>query len=650
MCVDKGSGKTDVTVEIVEAERNFSQGKFEHAKKICERVLAQEPDNVMALNVLGGSLARTGKLAEAIQAAERVCFLSPGNAVFYTNLSYLHSVTGNVQKAILVMAHAVLSDTTKSVNQAKFARLIDQLTFYKLTPETGPIKEAIKVCLGNPDIDTESFSIAWHSLLMLDPLFIKFAQIAQGGGFKEQADEVNIKELEASLTDPFLLLGLRSLQAIDAKFECIMTFLRHFFISRFDDYDLELFLPFLCALAEHCNLNEFVYTCTQQELDLAEALETELDLSPDIDADVMARVALVSCYKDLAQLGDRSKIAEAGAASRNDAFMHLIENTISIAMKMEKFRAAIPAISSPGDSVQNVVSSSVEEQYDQNPYPRWRHLDIPDLTENQRIKGKGKKIMVAGCGTGYEPLNLAAYYPDAHILGVDLSVPSLVYGKQKADELGIDNVEFMRADILEIEKLGQQFDMITSCGVLHHMEDPVEGWSKLLTCLKPDGMMKIALYSEVARESVVLCRNWIEEQGFAPTPEGIRAFRQGIMDLDDENPLKEIMNWTDFFSMSMCRDLVFHVQEHRFTLPQIKSVLDDLGLCCLSMRVSNPFARKEYLSMYPGDPNMNNLDNLHEYEKHSPKVFRDMFQFWCCRKGSSTVERPPAWFYTIGIS
>jgi hypothetical protein len=161
--------------------------------------------------------------------------------------------------------------------------------------------------------------------------------------------------------------------------------------------------------------------------------------------------------------------------------------------------------------------------------------------------------------------------------------------------------------------------------------------------------MKIALYSEIARESVVLCRNWINEQGFASTPEGIRDFRQAIMDLDDTNPLKDIVNWTDFFSMSMCRDLAFHVQEHNVTLPWIKSVLDDLGLSCLSMRISNPLFRKEYLSMYPDDPALTNLDNLHDYEKHNPRTFRDMYQFWCCRKGSVTVERPPEWFYTTNL-
>ena len=648
--MDTGSKKIDVTAELNEALRNFNQGKFEDARIICDRILVENPDNVTALNVLGGSLARTGKIAQAIQAAERVCFLSPGNAVFYSNLSYLHSVTGNVQKAILVMAHAIMSDTKSTVYQTKFTRMIDHLEFYKLTAETAVIKEAIKICMGNPDIDVGSFSTAWHSLLLLDPAFIKFSALTQHGDFKEQAEEVNFKELEEPLTDQFLLLGLKSLHATNARYECIITFFRHFFISRFDDCDAEIFLPFLCALAEHCNLNEYVYRCTKQEQMMADALEGQLDLSANVDVSAMVKIALISCYKDLMQLDCAGIIAEASADSQSDAFMLLIENTISIPTKTREYRDTISAISSSNDSMQNVVSSSVAKQYEENPYPRWRHLGIPVLTEKQSAMGRGREILIAGCGTGYEPLNMATRYPEARILGVDLSVPSLAYGKQKAVEFGIDNVEFMQADILELEDLGRQFDLITCAGVLHHMEDPVEGWSKLLSCLKPDGFMKIALYSEVARQSVVLCRNWIEEREIASTPEGIRDFRQAIMEMDAANPLKDIMNWTDFYSMSMCRDLVFHVQEQRVTLPWIKSVLDDLNLCCLSMRISNPISKKEYLSMYPGNNGIKNLDNLHEYEKHNPATFRDMYQFWCCRKGSVTAERPPEWFHTADLS
>ena len=644
-----GPKNTEVAAELNEAVKYINLGKLGDAIKICDSVLVKDPDNVTALNILGGSLARAGKTEQAIRVAERVCALKPGNAIFYSNLSYLHGVMGNTPKAVLVMAHAVLSDTANTVYQAKFAHMTDRLEFYQAAPETVVIKKAINVCMANPDIDVGSFSTAWHTLLMLDPAFTRFAALTQTGDFEEQAQELSLKELAVPLSDPFLLPGLRSLHATDEKFERIMTFFRHYFLSRLGDYDSEVFLPFLCALGEHCNLNEFVYGCTDEEMALVEALEEELELPAEIDANVMTGIALISCYKDLGQLDCAANVAQAGADSQNDAFIRLVNNTISIPAKAGEYRAAISAESSSNDSRQSMVSSSVAKQYEENPYPRWRHLDIPVLTEKQKATGRGKTILIAGCGTGYESLNMATRYPEARILGVDLSVASLAYGKQKAVELGIDNVEFKQIDLLDLEDLGEQFDVISCVGVLHHMEDPIEGWRKLLTCLKPDGFMKIGLYSEAARQSVTLCRNWIEEQGVESTPEGIREFRQAVFDLDNANPLKDIVKWTDFYSMSMCRDLVFHVQEHQLTLPWIKSVLDDLQLCCLSMRISNPLFRKEYLSMYPDDRKLINLDMLHEYEQHNDRTFRDMYQFWCCRKGSVTVERPPAWFYTADL-
>jgi 2-polyprenyl-3-methyl-5-hydroxy-6-metoxy-1,4-benzoquinol methylase len=381
---------------------------------------------------------------------------------------------------------------------------------------------------------------------------------------------------------------------------------------------------------------------------MVEALEPTLDLSADSGANLETRVALIGCYRDLMRLECANLIENAAAASQNEAFVRLVKNTISIPAEVRACHKSIPVLSSPQGSTRHPVSSAVAKQYEENPYPRWRYLDIPVLNEKQRAKGRGKRILIAGCGTGHEALVMATRYPEARILGIDLSVPSLAYGKQKADEFAIGNVEFLQADILDLESLGQQFDLITCSGVLHHMQDPVEGWRKLLGRLKPDGFMKIALYSELARQPVVLCRKWIQERGFASTPEGIRDFRQAILALDDENPLKDIVNWADFFSMSMCRDLVFHVQEHRVTLPWIKSALEDLHLCCLSMRISNPLLRKAYLSRFPGDRGLQDLDKLHEYETDNPETFRDMYQFWCCRKGSANTGSPPAWLHTAG--
>jgi ubiquinone/menaquinone biosynthesis C-methylase UbiE len=641
--LNQNTENTGTAAELNQAVACFNQGRLEDAVRICRKVLAGQPNEVGALNILGGSLARMGKTREAIQAAEQVCRLVPGNAVFYANLSYLHSLAGNYQKAVLVMAHAVISDPQNPVHQAKFARLVDRLEFYQLSEETNAIRQAIGICLARHGIDATPFSTAWHSLLLLTPEFVELAAATGSGSFDEQAQLFDAAEVSGALLDPFFLNGIRSLHAVDVRLERVLTFLRRWFLLRREAYDPARFLPFLCALAEHCLLNEYVFGITPQEKAKVDGLAAEIDPSKQADPDDQARIALALCYRDIDLAA-----GETGAALEEGRLRQLWENYRSIARATEEQLQAIPSIAPAGDGEQNAVSAAVAGQYEENPYPRWRHLEIPTLSAQQKALGRGREILVAGCGTGHEALNLAAHYPEARVTGIDLSLQSLAYGRRKAVELGIENADLLQCDILRVSALGKQFDLITSRGVLHHMEDPAAGWRQLLTCLKADGLMKIALYSQAARSSVAQCREWIAQQGFEPTADGIRAFRQAVMALEEDNPLRDIMGWSDFYSLSMCRDLVFNVHEHHFTLPQIQSTLDELGLVCVKMRISNPAFKKEYQSMNPADADISDLESLHNYEQHNPQTFRDMYQFWCCRKDSVTAKRPPEWFYTMG--
>jgi 2-polyprenyl-3-methyl-5-hydroxy-6-metoxy-1,4-benzoquinol methylase len=96
-------------------------------------------------------------------------------------------------------------------------------------------------------------------------------------------------------------------------------------------------------------------------------------------------------------------------------------------------------------------------------------------------------------------------------------------------EAKLRNVEYAQADILKLATIGRSFDRIESVGVLHHLGDPKAGWRILLSLLKPDGVLRVGLYSTVARRSIVEARAIIAERGYRATPEGIRALRQTII-------------------------------------------------------------------------------------------------------------------------
>ena len=82
--------------------------------------------------------------------------------------------------------------------------------------------------------------------------------------------------------------------------------------------------------------------------------------------------------------------------------------------------------------------------------------------------------------------------------------------------------------------------------------------------------------------------------------------------------------YSDFFSTSECRDLLFHVQEHQLTIPEIKAFLRDQRLIFLGF--ANPPAQT-YRARFP-DPAMTDLDNWHTFETDNPKTFVNMYQFW----------------------
>ena len=327
----------------------------------------------------------------------------------------------------------------------------------------------------------------------------------------------------------------------------------------------------------------------------------------------------------------------------HESFAELFQLLVVDPQKVRVLKADIPALS----SIEDEVSVAVREQYEDNPYPRWRSITAPALTDEQREHGRGKHILIAGCGTGQEILNMALHYPEAEMItGIDLSRASLAYGKQKAQALGIENVEFIQADILEAYKLDRGFDLISCSGVLHHMKDPVQGWKTLLQLLKPEGVMKVALYSKIARSFVTQCQQWIEEQGFEATHEGILRFRKVIIDMDDGEPLKKITGPLDFYSTSMCRDLLFHVQEHVYTLPEIQGILEALDLDLLSLNIKQAGVLQAYKTQYPDDAAAKNLENWHIFEQQNPHIFVGMYPLWCGQKGGSFQGGLPDWIFT----
>jgi SAM-dependent methyltransferase len=332
-------------------------------------------------------------------------------------------------------------------------------------------------------------------------------------------------------------------------------------------------MPVMVAIAHQCFNAEYVFDETEEE-----------------------RTAL-----------ERLKVSEAPSCAS------LARRQIVEPAEERRLAAAIPALSKEASA----VSAAVRAQYEANPYPRWVRLPWVAPQAGERLS-----ILIAGCGTGQQAILTAQRYPASRVLAVDLSLASLGYAARKTLEAGIRNIEYRQADILALDALEERFDLIECSGVLHHLEDPLEGWRILAGLRKPGARMRIGLYSELGRRAVVRARELIAARGFKPDAQGIRAARAEIR---NDPQLEQLARNEDFYSMSGCRDLLFHVQEQRFTLPGIEAALAALGLEFVEFEFADSGASlQRYRSRFSDE---RDLKSWARFEEEFPDTFSRMYQF-----------------------
>jgi hypothetical protein len=141
-----------------------------------------------------------------------------------------------------------------------------------------------------------------------------------------------------------------------------------------------------------------------------------------------------------------------------------------------------------------------------------------------------------------------------------------------------------------------------------------------------------ALYSKLGRERVNAARAFAAEQGFAATPDGIRHGREEIL----RTPMKSVAGHGDYFNISGCRDLLFHVQEQQFALCQIATLFYEHKLQFV-VSALHPAIAAKYKSRFPEDAAITNLVTWEAFETKTPLRLSG-----CISSGSRRIEQDVA--------
>lgn len=671
--ISKTSGKAEKLV--AQAVRHKQVGDIDQAVDCYRQAIAFSPGFADAHAGLGNVLSGSGRIQEAIASFQQALILNPKHVEAYNNIAILFKRVGKLDDAIdcfgkaiqlqpqLAAIHYNLANALKSKGAfdeaikayQKAIRLSPkELLFWQefacslegvsLTALDADLMDDLIRCLAINGINKDALSLGACHFLHHLPAFVNLFELTSSGRIEELQQKIETGEIIRPLTHPLLTNLMKSVRIQSIALEKLLTEIRRLVLFLSIHHRLsgkvqtDLF-PFLSSLAGQCYLNEYIYFQTDEEVAWLNIFFDQAGKESSREARVQEfDIALIAAYQPLGHLKSQGLFPTLFGGVRLQECKDLLISQVQEPEQEAAIIRHIPNLT----SIRNETSQLVQGRYETNPYPRWkesRHIRplgglgssiyalFPYLPQEYFSNPPRPDILIAGCGTGKQAVECAQTFPNARILAVDLSRASLAYAIRKAQEKHIANIEFMHADILEMDSLDRAFDLIESVGVLHHLKDPLEGWRILMRQVKPGGYMKIGLYSKPARQKLIPVKAYIRQRGYDASAASIRRFRKSLMEHAGSPLLDILFTVIDFYSTSECMDLLFHAQEHQFTLPQIREVLDQFHLTFLGFEL-NPAVINRYRQRFPEQSALTDLMKWHQFEQENPDCFIAMYQFW----------------------
>ena len=463
-------------------------------------------------------------------------------------------------------------------------------------------------------------------------------------------DKINKENLKKIIGLDFIISFLKRDMIDDIEIEEFLIKIRSLCLSLIANNDEiiknNLFQNFIGVLAIQCNKNEYIWETSDNDIKnknvlLKKISNIKLSKAVGFEVEILALLTIrtLKSYKELSKNKNLKN-------SPNAYIRKIFDLQVSQIEEENKIKKDIKSL----EKVNNKISIKVQNQYEENPYPRWEIVDkvktrfYSDSIQNQ-IKPNTNKIgkrnlddketiLIAGCGTGLHPIKVALSAQESKITALDLSFSSLAYAQRKSNEINIKNINWIQGDILKAKKLKTKFDYIESCGVLHHMEDPIRGFKVLSSLLKPGGLIKIALYSSTYKNFIKGLRDYAAEKKIGTSLDEIREYRKYIKHLNNEESRHVQTYIKDFYSTSEFRDLLLHSQEHFFSIEQIKKNIIKNDFEFLGFVFSRDNEKNFYKKNYSEDEKLTDLNNWEEIEFKNPMIFRSMYQFWLKKKSS----------------
>lgn len=608
-------------------------GHSDAAIDLLRKAIASDKLNPEPHYNLARILSDCGRDDDAIMHNRKALEIDPDFPGAHNNLGALLLLHGRPAEALAAAIAGLRMDDAAGL-KSTFVMALRSLDPAAIKLDPNVIQLLVRA-LREPWCRPRDLSAAAGTILLRAPAMARCVERVSQAGPALLNEMFAATDLAALGSDGLLEASLSTSPVTTVAVERVLTAVRRAALNDIATDTLEAdeaWLPLVAALGQQSFINEYVFDITEDETaQLGQLRETVTEAIARNEAIAPIKVAILASYLPLHSLAGADKLA---SQSWPGAVASLVAQQVGDHRDELAICPAIERLT----AIEDDVSEKVRAQYEENPYPRWSRVfaetqALPvDAYIGMRFPGaaytplghRALDVLVAGCGTGQHAIQRAQQLQSANVLAIDLSLSSLSYAIRKTRQLGLTNLRYAQADILALEG-DTTFDVIDSSGVLHHLKEPLTGWRRLAGLLRPGGLMHIGLYSSTARRDINTARAYLAQQGRGFSVPEVRRLRAEFAGRAPGDELHNITQFSDFFSISECRDLLFHVQEHQFSIPQIADFLRESGFTFLGFETP---ARTGYLRRFPGDRAATNLANWATFEAENPSTFAQMYQFW----------------------
>jgi SAM-dependent methyltransferase len=212
----------------------------------------------------------------------------------------------------------------------------------------------------------------------------------------------------------------------------------------------------------------------------------------------------------------------------------------------------------------------------------WQKMLAQDIGyyEQEDLFPSSMRIWVAGCGTN-QAVFTALKYPEAKVIGSDLSVNSLDQAFKSAQELGLRNLELRQESINDVAYTSE-FDLVICTGVIHHNANPQIALQSLTRALRPDGIMELMVYNRFHRILTSAFQGAIRIlAGTENNPSWQEEFEMGRMLAETfrrGNLMSAFLAQNAQLPDALFADSLLQPVEYSYTVGSLKELVENAGL------------------------------------------------------------------------